>query len=229
MVGAKNLQVSKLIAQAELVVSLELAAMAGPADALKVFPAVWITGIQSPDEPRRHNVVHMAPDSGLLEIQSARFNLTLLPQSWHPPIPPSLPRWAAPRPLPVNPAPSYRPLLGTEARPAIEASSVAIGTMAAVNRLEHFCSSVSAIWTTHCGFLLSVDLGLHPPLKALGLSIGNFQGGSRGAGENAAELRLRVGWALAIQVKRNALQSPAATTKRPKRIRFLFAPVCLAC
>ena len=44
MVGAKNLQVTKLIAQAQLVVGLELAAMAGSADTLKVFAAVWIAG-----------------------------------------------------------------------------------------------------------------------------------------------------------------------------------------
>jgi len=42
IVGAKNLQVPKLIAQAQLVVSLELAAMAGATDALKVFAAVGI-------------------------------------------------------------------------------------------------------------------------------------------------------------------------------------------
>ncbi len=158
--------------------------MAGSADALKVFPAVWITGIQSPDEPRRHNVVHMAPDSSLLEIHSARFNLTLLPQSRHPPIPPSLPQWAAPRPLPVNPAPSYRPLLGTEARPAVEASPVAIGVVTTVDRLEHLCSSVSAIWTTHRVFLLSVGEEPHPTLSALGWPIAISRGESRRDGEN---------------------------------------------
>jgi len=56
--------------------------MAGCADALKIFATVWITGIQSPDEPRRHDVIHMAPDSCLLEIHSARLNLALTPQSW---------------------------------------------------------------------------------------------------------------------------------------------------
>ena len=42
IVGAKNLQVTKLIPQAELVISLELATMAGSADTLKVFAAVGI-------------------------------------------------------------------------------------------------------------------------------------------------------------------------------------------
>ena len=63
---------------------------AGPADALEVLPAVWITGIQSSDEPRRHDMVYMAPDSCMLEIHSARFNFTLLPQSGRPSIAPSL-------------------------------------------------------------------------------------------------------------------------------------------
>jgi hypothetical protein len=52
-------------------VGLKLVPVTGSANTLKVFPAVGITGIQSPDEPRRHNVVHMAPDSCLFEIHSA--------------------------------------------------------------------------------------------------------------------------------------------------------------
>jgi hypothetical protein len=42
VVGAKNLEIAQLIAQAELVVRLQLVAMAGATDTLKVFPAVWI-------------------------------------------------------------------------------------------------------------------------------------------------------------------------------------------
>jgi hypothetical protein len=48
--------------------------------------------------------------------------------------------------------------------------------MTAVHGLEHFCSSVSAIWTTHRVFLLSVDAGPHPALKALGWSIAVSRG-----------------------------------------------------
>ncbi len=125
----------------------------------------------------------MAPESCLLEIHSARLNLTLSPQGWCPPIPPSLPQGATPRPLPIHPAPSYWPLLRTEARPAVKASSVAIRTVTSINRLKHFCSSVSAIWTTHRGFLLSVDRGPHPTVKALCWSIG-IPGESRRTGEN---------------------------------------------
>src|SRR2546427_12626788 len=100
--------------------------MAGAADTLKVFPAVGIADLQSPDEPCRHDMINMAPDSCLLEIHSARLHLTLPPQSWRPSIPPSLPQRAGSWPLPFNAAPTYRPLLGTEARPAIQASPVAI-------------------------------------------------------------------------------------------------------
>jgi hypothetical protein len=42
VVRPKNLEVAELIPQAQLVVGLELAAMAGSADTLKVFSAVWI-------------------------------------------------------------------------------------------------------------------------------------------------------------------------------------------
>ena len=77
IVGAQNFQVPKLVAQAQLVVSLELAAMAGATDALKVFAAVGIPSSEFPDEPRRHNVVHMAVDTSLLEIHSAGLYLAL--------------------------------------------------------------------------------------------------------------------------------------------------------
>lgn len=168
IVGAKNLQVSQLIPHTQLVVSLELVAMAGSADALKVFPSVWIASLQSPNQSRRHDMVHVAPGSCLFEIHSACLNLTLPTQSWHSPVPPSLPRWAAPRPLPIHAAPAYWPLLSTEARPAVEAFPVTIRTMTSINCLEHFCSSVSAIWTTHCtsllppGYHLRVQRKNHP-------------------------------------------------------------------
>ena len=145
----KNFQVPQLIPQAQLVVRLELIAVAGGAYTLKVFPSVWIASLQSPNQSRRHDVVHMAPDSCLLEIHSARLDFTHSPQCRCPPNPPPLPRWATPRPLPIDAAPAYWPLLRTEAGPAVEASPVAIGAVATVDRLEHFCSSVSAIWTTH--------------------------------------------------------------------------------
>ncbi len=184
MVRAKNLQVPRLIPQTQPVVCLKLVPMAGSADALKVFAAVWITGIQSPDQPCRYDVVHMAPDSCLLEIHSARFNLTIPPQSWCPPIPPSLPQWAGSWPLPIHAAPSYWPLLGTAAGPAVEASPVAIGVVTTVDGLEHFCSPFSAIWTTHRVFLLSVDAEPHPTLNVLGWPIAISRGESRRTGEN---------------------------------------------
>ena len=77
MMLAKVLEVAQLIAQAELVVCLELVAMAGAADTLKVLATVWIASLQSSDEPRRHDVVHMAADTSLLEIHSTSLHLAL--------------------------------------------------------------------------------------------------------------------------------------------------------
>jgi hypothetical protein len=57
MVSAKDLEVADLIPQAQFMVSLKFVPMAGSADALKVFPAVWIACPQSSDEPCWHNVV----------------------------------------------------------------------------------------------------------------------------------------------------------------------------
>src|SRR6266436_5598318 len=109
----------------------------------------------------------MAPDPCLLEIHPAGLYFTLRCQSWHPPIPPSLPQWTRPRPLPIHSAPTDWPVLSTEARPAVEASPVAIGTMATVNRLEHDCSSVSAIWTTHRTCLLLPGRCFHTQRREL--------------------------------------------------------------
>ena len=89
-VSAKNFQIAELVAQAQFVVGLQLVTVARFADALKVFPAVWIAGIKSPYEPCRHDVVYVALDSSLLEIHSAGLHFTLPPQSWRPPTPPSL-------------------------------------------------------------------------------------------------------------------------------------------
>ena len=57
MVGAKDFQVAELIPQAQLVVSLKLVPMAGPADALKVLTPIRIASLQSLDKPCRYDVV----------------------------------------------------------------------------------------------------------------------------------------------------------------------------
>jgi len=43
-VRTKNFEVTQLISHAQLMVSLELVAVADPTDTLKVFAAVWIAG-----------------------------------------------------------------------------------------------------------------------------------------------------------------------------------------
>ena len=99
MVSAENFEVAELISQAQFMVRLELVSMAGSADTLKVLATVWIASFQSSYEPRRHNVVHMAAYSNLLEIYSTRLHLALPAQRRCPPFPPSFPRWLSPWPL----------------------------------------------------------------------------------------------------------------------------------
>jgi len=160
MVGAKNFEIAQLIAQAQLVISLQLAAVTGSADALKVFATVWTASLESSDQLRWHDVVHMAANSSLLEIHPARLDLTFPTQGSRPMFAPSLPGRSGPGPLAIHATPGYGPLLGTEAGPAINTSSVAIRVVATVNWLEHFCSSVSAIWTTHRNSTPSLDSSL---------------------------------------------------------------------
>jgi hypothetical protein len=70
MVRPKSLKVRQLITQAQFVVGLELVAVAGPANALQVLTAVRIADLQSPDESRRHNVIHMTAHPSLLEVNA---------------------------------------------------------------------------------------------------------------------------------------------------------------
>jgi len=49
MIGPQNLEVAESIAHTQLVICLQFASMAGPADALKVFPAIWIPCPQAAD------------------------------------------------------------------------------------------------------------------------------------------------------------------------------------
>ena len=65
MVGAQNLQVPQLIPHAQLVVCLKLVTVAGPANALKVFAAVWIPCPYMPDQTRGDDVVRIVPRSSL--------------------------------------------------------------------------------------------------------------------------------------------------------------------
>ena len=74
MADPKNFEVATLVPQAKPVIGLELIAVAGAADVLKVFRPVWIPCSQSPDQSRRHDVIHMAPAPDLAQIRSARLD-----------------------------------------------------------------------------------------------------------------------------------------------------------
>jgi hypothetical protein len=149
MVGVQNLEITQLIPHAQFVVSLELVSMAGPADTLKVLPAVWITGIQSADEPCRHDVVHMAACSSLLEVYSAGRYFTISAQRRDAVILPTLSRRGCSGPFSVYPLPTHWFLLRTETRLAEMAPAVAIRLVPAIDRSQNIGLFNSAIWTKH--------------------------------------------------------------------------------
>jgi len=76
-VDPQGFQVAQFIAQAQFMVRLKLITMTGPADTLKVIAVVRIASLQSSDEPRRHNVIHMTAYSSLLEVHCARLHFAL--------------------------------------------------------------------------------------------------------------------------------------------------------
>src|SRR5216683_2333959 len=94
MVGAQNLQVAQLIPHAQHVVCLKLVAVAGAADTLKVFAAVWIPCPQSPNESCRNDVVHVAPSPGLREIYFAKLHFASSSKCRDSMIFPTPARWA---------------------------------------------------------------------------------------------------------------------------------------
>src|SRR6266852_7863240 len=149
MVGPKKLQIAKFVAHAQFVVSLELVPVAGSADTLKVFPAVWIPCPQPPDEPCRHDMVHMAACSSLLEVYSAGHYFTISAQRRDAVIPPTVSRRGCSGPFPVYPLPTHWFLLRTETRLAQLALAVAIRLVAAIDRSQDFGLIYSAIWTRH--------------------------------------------------------------------------------
>jgi hypothetical protein len=149
MVGAQNLQVTQLIPHAQLVVCLKLVAAAGAADTLKVFAAVWIPCPQSPDKPCWHDVIHVAPGPGLLEIYFAKLHFASSSKCRDSMTFPTPARWALARPLPVHAFPAYRLLLRPESRLAELAAAVTVCLAAAKQSFEDFRSPISTIRTEH--------------------------------------------------------------------------------
>ena len=161
--GAKNLYVAKLVAQAQLMVRLVLVAVAGPADALKVFGAVRIASLQSPDEPRRYDVVHVAPDACFSKVSAAGLHFAFSSQRGDAALPPFPPRRLRPRPLPVQVAPGHGPFLRAESRLAETATTLTVCAPAVAESLHHLGSRITALRTGHNSALLL--LGQQPLLR----------------------------------------------------------------
>src|SRR5712692_3669338 len=145
MVGAQNLQVPQLIPHAQLVVCLKLVAVAGAADALKVFAAVWIPCPQSPNESCGNDVVQVAPSPGLLEIYFAKLHFASSSKCRDSMTFPTPARWALARPLPVHAFPAYRLLLRPESRLAELASPVTVRFATSIQSLEDFRLAIFAV------------------------------------------------------------------------------------
>jgi len=81
IVGSQNFKIAEPITQAQFVVGLKFIAVTGPADALKVFPAIWIPCPQLADQSCRDDVVYMTLRSGLLEVRSAEVHFAISTKS----------------------------------------------------------------------------------------------------------------------------------------------------
>src|SRR5258708_138241 len=147
MVGAENLQVPQLIPHAELVICLKLVAVAGAADTLKVFAAVWIPCPQSPNESCRNDVVNVTPGPGLLEIYFAKLHFASSSKCRDSMTFPTHARWALARPLPVHAFPAYRLLLCP--KPCLTELAAAVAVRLAAKELssEDFRLAIPAVRT----------------------------------------------------------------------------------
>jgi len=81
IVGSQNFKIAEPITQAQFVVGLKFIAVTGPADALKVFPAIWIPCPQLADQSCRDDVVYMTLRSGLLEVRSTEVHFAISTKS----------------------------------------------------------------------------------------------------------------------------------------------------
>jgi hypothetical protein len=149
MVGAQNLQVPQLIPHAQLVVCLKLVTVAGAADTLKVFAAVWIPCPQSPNESCRNDVVHVAPGPGLLEIYFTKLHFASSSKRRDSMTFPTPARWALARPLPVHAFPTYRLLLRPKSRLAELTAAVTVCLAPRKQSFEDLRLAIFAVRTTH--------------------------------------------------------------------------------
>jgi hypothetical protein len=146
---AKNLQITEFVAEAQLVVRLELVAVVRPTDTLQIFPAVRIPCPQLPNEPDGNDVIHMAPRSRLLEIETAGLYLAVSFQGRHSMLLPAPPIRGCTWPFPVHTFPMYRLLLRPKSRLAKLTPTIAISFAAAIQNSRDFRLPILAVGTTH--------------------------------------------------------------------------------
>lgn len=123
--------------------------MAGIADALKVFPAVWIPCPQFADNPCGDDVVYMTLRCGLFRLHASRFHFTISTKSSRSMIaPPSSIRRCA-RPSTVHSFPTHWLFLGHKFCLTELTAAVTVCVAAKTFGYEDFCLAILAVGTTH--------------------------------------------------------------------------------
>ena len=131
--------------------------MAGSANALQIFPAVWIPCPQLADKPCWDDVVYMTLRSGSFEIHSAGLHFAISTKSRRSMTAPASSARDRPRPFAIDAFPTHRLLLRPKFCLTELAATVTVGFAAKTFNSEDFCLAVLAVRATH---------GRRPPLMA---------------------------------------------------------------
>jgi len=130
-------------------VRLQLVPVASSADALKIFPAIWVPGPEFPDEPGRHDVINVATSAGHPEIHPARGYFAMPVQCRLSVFVPSTPLRCPSGPFAIDTFPANSLFLCPETSSTEGTTSVAIGSGVTMNDFEDVSSFVSTIGTMH--------------------------------------------------------------------------------
>jgi len=149
MIGPQNLEVAESIAHAQLVICLQFASMAGPADALKVFPAIWIPCPQLADQSCRDDVVYMTLRSGLLEVRSAEVHFAISTKSRCSMTAPAPSVRGHTGPFTIYTFPTHWSFLRSKFCLTELAATVTVCSAAKTLSSEDFCLAILAVGTAH--------------------------------------------------------------------------------